>query len=145
LIKAPGELRERPQDLGDIASAATRWVVGCLAAACVCVRPRRHGSGGYRRVGWQPLGFMVLASCEASGVAAFRAEQFSVRVDDEVLGDLRARIQPVPSGQLAHTVHEAVLLAMWWPSGHYRQAVQACGGGRPLAHPRHLPSMPGPS
>ena len=35
---------------------------------------------------------MVLASCEASGVAAFRAEQFSVRVDDEVLADLRARI-----------------------------------------------------
>ena len=36
---------------------------------------------------------MVLASCEASGVAAFRAEQFSVRVDDEVLADLRARIR----------------------------------------------------
>ena len=28
---------------------------------------------------------VALASCEAGGVAAFRAEQFSVRVDDEVL------------------------------------------------------------
>ena len=37
--------------------------------------------------------FMVLASCEASGVAAFGAEQFSVRVSEEVLADLRARIR----------------------------------------------------
>ena len=36
---------------------------------------------------------MVLISCEASGVAAFGAEQFSVRVSDEVLADLRARIR----------------------------------------------------
>jgi hypothetical protein len=42
---------------------------------------------------WQPLGSVVLAACEASGVAGFRAEQFSIRVDDEVLADLRARIR----------------------------------------------------
>jgi Epoxide hydrolase N terminus len=36
---------------------------------------------------------MVLASCEACGVAAFGAEHFSVRVGEEVLADLRARIR----------------------------------------------------
>ena len=36
---------------------------------------------------------MVLARCQASGVATFRAEQFSVSVSDEVLADLRARIR----------------------------------------------------
>ena len=44
-------------------------------------------------VGGRPLGSMVLVSCEAGGVAAFRAERFSVRVSDEVLADLRARIR----------------------------------------------------
>ena len=84
----------RRADLGRyFAPAVTRWVADCLAAACVCIRPSPDGSGGCRRVGWQPLGSVVLASCEASGVAAVRAEQFSVRVDDEVLDDLRARIR----------------------------------------------------
>ena len=32
---------------------------------------------------------MVLARCQASGVAAFRAEQFSVSVSDEVLADFQ--------------------------------------------------------
>ena len=32
------------------------------------------------------------APCEGSGMATFRAEQFDVRVSDEVLADLRARI-----------------------------------------------------
>jgi len=41
---------------------------------------------------------MVLARCQASGVATFRAEQFSVSVSDEVLADLRARIG-TPGGQ----------------------------------------------
>ncbi len=36
---------------------------------------------------------MVLARCQASGVATFQAEQFSVSVSDEVLADLRARIR----------------------------------------------------
>ena len=36
---------------------------------------------------------MVPAPCEASRVATFRAEQFEVRVGDEVLADLRARIR----------------------------------------------------
>ena len=36
---------------------------------------------------------MVLARCQLSGVATFRAEQFSVSVSDEVLADLRARIR----------------------------------------------------
>src|SRR6266487_30586 len=31
--------------------------------------------------------------CEANGVATFRAEPFTVRVSDEVLADLRARIR----------------------------------------------------
>ncbi len=36
---------------------------------------------------------MVLARCQASGVATFRAEQFSVSVSDDILADLRARIR----------------------------------------------------
>ena len=34
--------------------AATRCVAGCLAMACVCIRPRPPGVRRHRRVGWQP-------------------------------------------------------------------------------------------
>src|ERR1700733_12535413 len=53
--------------------------------------------GRARVVGWHPRSptrcLMVPARCQASGVATFRAEQFSVSVSDEVLADLRARIR----------------------------------------------------
>src|SRR3984957_4347746 len=44
------------------------------------------GSAGGRGCSLAP------APCQASGMATFRAEQFDVRVSDEVLADLRARI-----------------------------------------------------
>ena len=76
-------------------------------------RVRRRGPGARRGrarvVGWRPRPptrcLMVLARCQASGVATFRAEQFSVSVSDEVLADLRARIRntrwpgPTPGAQ----------------------------------------------
>src|SRR6266536_5024743 len=45
-----------------------------------------------RLAGCQPRALWVPIPCEAGGMATFRAEQFSVRVSDEVLADLRARI-----------------------------------------------------
>jgi hypothetical protein len=69
LTGAPGPCRqETGQDAAaDVAAAeqddvyfspgtptATRRVAGCLAAACVCIRPRPPGVRRHRRVGWQP-------------------------------------------------------------------------------------------
>ena len=69
---APGPLGPRQQETGqdaaaDVAAAeqddgyfspgtpaATRCVAGCLAVACVCIRPRPPGVWRHRRAGWHP-------------------------------------------------------------------------------------------
>src|ERR1700722_17476008 len=74
-------------------AAGEAYAAGCLAVVGLCVRPRARpacggtigSAGGHGRAA-------APAPCEASGMTTFRAEQFDVRVSDEVLADLRARI-----------------------------------------------------
>src|ERR1700733_337578 len=85
--------------------------------------------GRARVVGWHPRSptgcLMVLARCQASGVATFRAEQFSVSVSDEVLADLRARIRnprlpgAAPGGEGGQGTNLGYLrgLAEFWADG----------------------------
>src|SRR5262249_33726753 len=69
-------------------------MAGRPAVAGVCPGRARPGCGSTAGSAGSRRGLLtVLTPCQASGGAAFRAEQFSVRVSDEVLADLRARIR----------------------------------------------------
>jgi hypothetical protein len=68
-------------------------VAGCRAVACLCLSAARPVCGGTVGSAGGRGCSIVSAQCEASGVATFRAEQFHVKVSDEVLADLRARIR----------------------------------------------------
>src|ERR1700722_17012035 len=74
---APPARRTRP-----VASLSLVFACGRVRPACGSTV---GSAGGHGRAA-------TPAPCEASGVATFRAEQFDVRVSDEVLADLRARI-----------------------------------------------------